>query len=145
MLVMIGMECSGEIRRAFQALGHEAYSVDLKPAEDGCRDYHIEGDVFDVVELLRPELAIFHPVCQWLSVSGIHWNNRGRNGLTPEQCWQKTAEAERDFMRCTKVPVKKKRLLKTRFLSCPRATARLTKPCNRTSLEMMPAKQRVHG
>lgn len=35
MRVIIGFESSGMIRRAFRALGHEAYSCDLKPSEDG--------------------------------------------------------------------------------------------------------------
>jgi hypothetical protein len=32
------------------------------------------------------DLAIFHPPCTYLSVSGIHWNNRGRG-------WEETEKA----------------------------------------------------
>lgn len=35
MIVFIGMETSGRIRRAFQAAGIETYSCDLLPARDG--------------------------------------------------------------------------------------------------------------
>lgn len=35
MRVLIGCETSGVMRRAFAARGHDAWSVDLLPAEDG--------------------------------------------------------------------------------------------------------------
>ena len=83
MKVLIGCECSGAVRRAFRALGHNAWSCDLLPADDGGQ--HMQGDVLDVLEL-GWDLAIFHPPCTYLSVSGIHWNNRipGRAALTDE-------------------------------------------------------------
>lgn len=69
--VFIGYECSGVVRRAFRALGHDAWSCDLKPGEDGS-PYHFQGDVFETLEMLAargwwPELAIFHPVCTFLT------------------------------------------------------------------------------
>lgn len=76
MRVLIAFESSGAVRRAFRDRGHEAYSCDLEPAEDGETRAHIVGDAFEV--LARPgwDLVIAHPSCQYLSVSGLHWNRR---------------------------------------------------------------------
>lgn len=74
MIVFIGMETSGTLRRAFQARGFEVYSCDLLPAEDDAGESHIVGDVFDSLDRLRdrgkwPALGIFHPTCTMHTVS----------------------------------------------------------------------------
>lgn len=76
MRVLVGCERSGVIRRAFRALGHDAWSCDLEPAEDGS-PYHLRGDCLWFAENDEPwDLFIVHPPCQFLSVSGLHWNQR---------------------------------------------------------------------
>lgn len=86
--VLIACECSGAVRRAFRARGHEAWSCDLKPAEDGS-PYHLQGDVR--YWLIGPgalhwDLMIAHPDCTYLTSSGLHWNRRvpGRAAKTEE-------------------------------------------------------------
>lgn len=75
MKVLVACECSGVVRRAFAARGHDAWSCDLKPAEDGS-DHHIQGDAIEA--LARGwDLIIAHPPCTYLSVSGMHWTSRG--------------------------------------------------------------------
>lgn len=69
--VLVGCECSGVVRNAFRALGHDAYSCDLQAADDGS-PYHIQGDVFAVIND-GWNLAIFHPPCTHLAVSGAAW------------------------------------------------------------------------
>lgn len=71
MRVLIGCEFSGRVRQAFRNLGHDAWSCDLLPSEDNS-EYHIHGDVLD---LLKEDwdLAIFHPPCTHLAVSGARW------------------------------------------------------------------------
>lgn len=71
MRVLVGCEFSGVVRQAFRELGHDAWSCDLLPAEDGS-SHHIQGDVLDVVDD-GWELAIFHPPCTHLAVSGARW------------------------------------------------------------------------
>lgn len=75
MRVLIGCEFSGVVRRAFRARGHECYSVDLLPAEDGVGiDEHFVGDVLPVAYQQNYwDLAIFHPPCTHLAVSGARW------------------------------------------------------------------------
>ena len=72
MRVLIGCEFSGVVRRAFAALGHDAWSCDLLPAEDHSNK-HIVGDVRDVLHDGWDLLAVFHPPCTRLCNSGVRW------------------------------------------------------------------------
>jgi len=68
--VLVACEFSGTVRRAFRALGHDAWSCDILPAEDGGE--HLLGDVR---RWLRADwdLLIAHPPCTHLAVSGARW------------------------------------------------------------------------
>lgn len=67
MRVLIGCEYSGVVRDAFIRAGHDAMSCDLLPTESP--GPHYQGDIRDVLDYPW-ELAIFHPPCTHLSVSG---------------------------------------------------------------------------
>jgi len=68
MRVGIFCECSGKGREAFRALGHDAWSIDLKPSEDNS-PFHIQGDALDHIG--EPwDLILAHPVCKYLANSG---------------------------------------------------------------------------
>lgn len=77
MRVLIGCESSGTVRDAFLAEGHDAMSCDLLPTE--VPGPHFEGDVFEAIGLRSWDLAIFHPPCTYLSVSGMHWNGNPKH------------------------------------------------------------------
>ena len=70
MNVLVACEFSGVVRSAFRAAGHNAWSCDLLPAEDG--GPHIQGDVLEVLDL-GWDLMIAHPPCTHLAVSGARW------------------------------------------------------------------------
>lgn len=72
MNVLIGCEHSGVVREAFRRLGHDAYSNDILPADDAS-PFHIKGDVFAALAARSWDLAIFHPPCTYLTVSGVLW------------------------------------------------------------------------
>lgn len=93
MRVLVACEFSGVVRRAFRALGHDAWSCDLLPAEDG-DSAHFRDDIFHVLarNAWQWDLMIAHPPCTYLSVSGLHWNKRN-----PERS-EKTEDAL-DFVR----------------------------------------------
>lgn len=74
--VLVACECSGVVRRAFAARGHDAWSCDLKPCTDGSPN-HIQGDALQVLARGCWDVAICHPPCTYLSVSGMHWTARG--------------------------------------------------------------------
>lgn len=61
------------MRRAFHARGHDAWSCDLLPAEDGETRHHHVGDVLAFAAAARWDLCIFHPPCTDLASSGARW------------------------------------------------------------------------
>lgn len=67
MRCLIACEYSGRVRDAFIALGHDAMSCDLLPTD--VPGPHYQGDVFDIIDD-GFDLAIMHPPCTHLSVSG---------------------------------------------------------------------------
>jgi site-specific DNA-cytosine methylase len=69
--VLVACEYSGRVRRAFAALGHDAWSCDLLESEDGS-DRHIIGDVLEIIGE-GWDLMIAHPPCTHLAVSGSRW------------------------------------------------------------------------
>ena len=72
MRVLIACEFSGTVRRAFRALGHDAWSCDLLPAEDSSPHHVIEDAL--VTACGGPwDLMIAHPPCTHLAVSGARW------------------------------------------------------------------------
>lgn len=72
--ILCGCESSGTVRDAFLKLGHDAISCDLLETESP--GPHYKGDVRDLLNE-NWDLAIFHPSCQYLAVSGMHWTTRG--------------------------------------------------------------------
>lgn len=78
MKILVACEFSGVLREAFAALGHDAWSCDLLPSEDG-RLFHIQADVRDVLSA-GWDLMVAHPPCTYLCRSGARWHAH-----TPEQ------------------------------------------------------------
>lgn len=74
MRVLIACEFSGVVRRAFQARGHDAWSCDLLPAEDGDKQ-HLQEDVRDLLYQTNGmwDMLIAFPPCTHLAVSGARW------------------------------------------------------------------------
>lgn len=125
MRVLIGQESSGVLRRAFAARGHFAVSVDLQPADDGCkawgtadysRGWHYQGDIMDFIfgdagNLMDAgfDLAIFHPDCTYLCNSGVRWLYKGgrkENGRDLTR-WRQAELAAQHYNRLGDVPIKR--------------------------------------
>lgn len=82
MKVLIGCEFSGTVRDAFIARGHDAVSCDLLPTEKP--GPHIQGDLLEVLDQ-GWDLAIFHPPCTHLAVSGArHFAEKRADGRQDE-------------------------------------------------------------
>jgi hypothetical protein len=71
MKVLVGCEFSGVVREAFCDLGHDAWSCDLLPAEDGS-PRHLQCDIHSIL-YDQWDLGVFHPPCTHLAVSGARW------------------------------------------------------------------------
>lgn len=93
MRVLVACEYSGRVREAFRALGHDAWSCDLLPAEDD-QKHHIQGDVLSFLTGMRKpwDLMIAHPPCTYLTVAGLF-----RNKGNPER--QAKTEDALEFVR----------------------------------------------
>lgn len=72
MRILIGCETSGVMRRAFAARGHDVWSCDLLPAEDGS-NRHFVCDIRDILGDGWDMLAVMHPPCTRLCRSGRRW------------------------------------------------------------------------
>jgi hypothetical protein len=86
MRILIACEFSGIVRRAFLARGHDAWSCDLLPAEDGS-NRHITGDVRDILNDGWDLLMVAHPPCTRLCNSGVRWLHTAPPGRTRTEMW----------------------------------------------------------
>lgn len=73
MKVLVACECSGIVRAAFRARGHEAYSCDLLPAEDHGPHILCDHDLhlLDILEEAW-DLVLAFPPCTYLCNSSVH-------------------------------------------------------------------------
>lgn len=68
MRILIGYSACPITRSAFEAKGHEVWTCDLLPSRDGNKDRHLQCDVWDIAHG-DWDMAIFHPMCTYLTVS----------------------------------------------------------------------------
>ena len=102
--ILIGCETSGRMRRAFAARGHDVWSVDLLPAEDGS-NRHITGDVRDHLHDGWDLLAVMHPPCTRLCNSGVRWLHVPPPGRTQAHMWAELDEGAALFSACWQAPI----------------------------------------
>ncbi len=72
MKVLVCCEFSGRVREAFRRRGHDAWSCDLLPAEDGGGN-HYRVDAFQAIGWDDWDLVIAHPPCTYLARCGARW------------------------------------------------------------------------
>ncbi len=81
--VLIGCEMSGTVRKAFEALGFDAWSCDLKPDVERS-NRHMQCDIREVLDDDWDFLAVMHPSCLRLTNSGVRWLKVPPKNLNPE-------------------------------------------------------------
>lgn len=121
MNVLVGCEFSGVVREAFRRRGHEAWSCDMLPADDGS-PYHIQADLNFVLNYpdrvlggmprwmreVRWDLLIAHPPCTYLTNAGVRWLYQGGKGAQPDSArWRAMQDAAAFFRVCLDAPVPK--------------------------------------
>ena len=104
--VLIACEFSGVVRRAFAALGHDAWSCDLLPAEDRSNK-HIIGDVRDILGNGWDMLIVAHPPCTRLCNSGVRWLAKPPAGKTLDQMWRELDEGAELFSDLWNAPIER--------------------------------------
>ncbi|ETD87500.1 hypothetical protein [Rhodobacter capsulatus] len=101
---LIGCETSGVMRRAFAARGHDMWSVDLLPAEDGS-NRHIRGDLRDYLDEGWDFLAVCHPPCTRLCNSGVRWLHVPPPGRSLAEMWAELDAGAALFSACWRAPI----------------------------------------
>ena len=72
MKILVACEESQAVTKELRVLGHEAFSCDLEPCSGGHPEWHIQGDVVNVLEQ-HWDMIIAHPPCTILTNTGVCW------------------------------------------------------------------------
>ena len=99
MKVLIACEESQAVCKAFRSKGHEAYSCDILPCSGGHPEWHIQGDIADILDD-GWDMMIAHPPCTRLANSGVRW-------LKERDLWQDLSEATQFFLRLQQAKINK--------------------------------------
>ena len=95
--ILIGCECSGTVRDAFQERGFDAWSCDIKPSETPTNS-HLQMDVREALREFEWDMFLCaHVPCTRLANSGVRWLNSPAPGKTKEQMWAELREGARLF------------------------------------------------
>lgn len=113
MKILVACEESQTTTKELRALGHWAFSCDILECSGGHPEWHIKGDVFNVLNgktefqtesgetkviSTNWDLIIAHPPCTYLTVTGNRWFNVERYGDKALQRIKDREEAEQFFM-----------------------------------------------
>jgi hypothetical protein len=104
MRVLIACEFSGTVRRAFARRGHDAWSCDLLPAKDRSNK-HLVGDVREFLGMGWDLLAVMHPPCTRLCLSGLRWLHEPPPGRTKAEMWADLEAGAELFSDCWNAPI----------------------------------------
>lgn len=122
MKILVACEESQEVTKVFRKLGHEAYSCDIQPCSGGHPEWHIIGDV---KELLKKQwdMIIAHPPCTYMSNAGA-CRMYPTKGIIDTERLKKGLEAKEFFMMfynhpCEKIVIENPRPLKVIGLPAP--------------------------
>jgi hypothetical protein len=115
MKILVACEYSGVVREAFRQRGHDAWSCDILPAEDGSK-FHFQEDCLKLLNRTW-DLLIGHPPCTYLCNSGVKhlWKDAKRPYpgavLTFDTAnlvrWNLMEDAQQFFLKLWTAPIKK--------------------------------------
>lgn len=114
MNVLVACEESQTVCKAFRKRGHRAFSCDILECSGGHPEWHINGDVLNVLngcctfqtadththtQRDRWDLIVAHPPCTYLTVTGNKWFNVDRYCDKARQRIKDRADAAEFFMK----------------------------------------------
>lgn len=109
MKILIACEESQVLCKAFRALGHEAYSCDIKPCSGGRPEWHLQCDVLTVLDR-DWDLMIAHPECTRLTNAGVRWLKVPPKGKTLDQMWDDLKRGAEFYLKLRDANIPKKGL-----------------------------------
>lgn len=91
MRILLACEESQAVTKELRKLGHEAFSCDILECSGGHPEWHLQQDVFEVINQ-GWDMMIAHPPCTFLAVSGARWlyNKDGSKNI---ERWDNQAKA----------------------------------------------------
>jgi len=113
--VLIACEESQRVCIEFRKLGHEAYSADIQEPSGGHPEWHVKGDVLNILNggefstmdgaehsVDSWDLLIAHPPCTYLSNAGARWLYKDIGGKTyiERERFEKGMDGKEFFMKC---------------------------------------------
>lgn len=105
--VLVACEESQEVCKAFRAIGHEAYSCDIKDCSGGHPEWHIKDDVLNHLDD-GWDMMIAHPVCKRLTNAGSRWLKVPPPGRTLVEMWRGLFEGAEFYMKLRDADIPKK-------------------------------------
>lgn len=97
MRILVACEESQTVTKEFRKLGHEAYSCDILDCSGGHPEWHIKGDVTELLTQ-KWDMILAFPPCTYLTVTGNRWFNIEKYGDKAVQRHQDREEAIDFFM-----------------------------------------------
>jgi hypothetical protein len=95
--ILVACEESQVVTVAFRERGFEAYSCDIQDCSGGHPEWHIKGDVLEILDD-GWDLLIAHPPCTYLSNAGVGWFNVKKYGDKAIKRIELREEAKNFFM-----------------------------------------------
>ena len=96
-----------EMRTEFRKFGHEAFSADIVDCSGGHPEWHIKGNVLDILDD-GWDMMIAHPPCTRLANSGRRWLPTPPKGRTMASMWKEFFEGVELYKALRDAPIKKK-------------------------------------
>ena len=85
MRVLLACEESQAVCMEFRRKGHEAFSADILDCSGPHPEWHIKGDVLDIIQNEKWDMMIAFPPCTHLAVSGArHFEAKRKDGRQQE-------------------------------------------------------------
>lgn len=107
MRVLVACEESQAVTKEFRKFGHEAFSADIVDCSGGHPEWHIKGNVLDILDD-GWDMMIAHPPCTRLANSGRRWLHTPPKGRTMASMWKEFFEGVELYKALRDAPIKKK-------------------------------------
>jgi hypothetical protein len=107
MKILVACEESQAVTKELRKLGHEAYSADIDPCSGGHPEWHIQGDVLNILDD-GWDMMIAHPPCTRLTNAGRRWMHVPPKDRTMVEMWQEFFAGVEFYKALRDAPIKKK-------------------------------------